>query len=254
MGFLATEKLTISSSDVFSNFMFGCGQRNVGLFGRAAGLLGLGRSELSLAIQTGYKYKKLFTYCIPSSSSSSTGHLTFGGMISRSVKFTPLSPDFEDTPYYGIDIIGISVGGQKLSIPASVFRKAGAVIDSGTVITRLQPTVYSALKSKFKEFMKDYPKTDGVSILDTCYDLSDYDTIKVPKISFSFGGGIEVDIKFSGLVKAFDINGVLKVCLAFAPNDDDGDFAVFGNSQQVTYDIVHDLTNGRIGFVPDGCS
>ncbi|EEF46835.1 Aspartic proteinase nepenthesin-2 precursor, putative [Ricinus communis] len=252
VGFFATEKLTISPSDVISNFLFGCGQQNAGRFGRIAGLLGLGRGKLSLALQTSEKYNNLFTYCLPSFSSSSTGHLTLGGQVPKSVKFTPLSPAFKNTPFYGIDIKGLSVGGHVLPIDASVFSNAGAIIDSGTVITRLQPTVYSALSSKFQQLMKDYPKTDGFSILDTCYDFSGNESISVPRISFFFKGGVEVDIKFFGILTV--INAWDKVCLAFAPNDDDGDFVVFGNSQQQTYDVVHDLAKGRIGFAPSGCN
>ncbi|KAJ9167623.1 hypothetical protein P3X46_019240 [Hevea brasiliensis] len=251
MGFFATEKLTISSSDVFKNFLFGCGQENDGLLGKSAGLLGLGRSKLSLAFQTASKYKKLFSYCIPTLLSS-TGHLSFGGKLPKSVKFTPLSPKFKNTPFYGIDITGISVGGRKLSVNASFFTKAGAIIDSGTVITRLQPTAYSVLSSTFQEFMKDYPMTDGVSILDTCYDFSDYDKVYVPKISIFLKGGIEIGVELQGIMIA--VKGLEKVCLAFASTSDDSDIAILGNAQQKSYEVVHDLAKGRIGFAPGGCS
>ncbi|KAF2313049.1 hypothetical protein GH714_008898 [Hevea brasiliensis] len=194
MGFFATEKLTISSSDVFNNFLFGCGQENDGLLGKSAGLLGLGRSKLSLAFQTASKYKKLFSYCIPTLLSS-TGHLSFGGKLPKSVKFTPLSPKFKNTPFYGIDITGISVGGRKLSVNASFFTKAGAIIDSG---------------------------------------------------------GVEIGVELQGIMIA--VKGLEKVCLAFASTSDDSDIAILGNAQQKSYEVVHDLAKGRIGFAPGGCS
>ncbi|OAY27535.1 hypothetical protein MANES_16G132900v8 [Manihot esculenta] len=249
VGFFAIDKLTISS-DVFNNFLFGCGQENKGLFGKSAGLLGLGRKRLSLAFQTARKYKKLFSYCLPSL--SSTGHLSFGGKLPKSVKFTPLSSKLLSTPFYGIDVTGISVGGHKLSANASVFSKADTIIDSGTVITRLQPTVYSELSSTFQEFMKDYPLTDGVSILDTCYDFSNYDEVLVPKISIFLRGGVEIEVNNMGIMVA--IKGPEQVCLAFASTGDDTDLTILGSTQQKSYEVVHDLAKGRIGFAPGGCS
>ncbi|CAI0438591.1 unnamed protein product [Linum tenue] len=156
VGFFGTEKLTLTSTDVFDNFFFGCGQNNQGNFGGAAGLLGLGRDKLSLVSQTAQKYNKLFSYCLPSSSSG-TGFLTFGGAATKSVKYTPISSIAGGSNFYGLDITAISVGGRKLSVSATVFSTAGAIIDSGTVITRLPPAAYSALRSAFRQQMSRYP-------------------------------------------------------------------------------------------------
>ncbi|KAK8509374.1 hypothetical protein V6N12_018451 [Hibiscus sabdariffa] len=245
IGFFAKEKLTLTSRDVFNNFLFGCGQNNQGLFGGAAGLLGLGRDKLSLPSQTAIKYKKIFSYCLPSSSSS-TGFLRFGnGGISKSVKFTTLSTIPQGESFYGINMIGISVGGKKLSISASVFADGGAIIDSGTVITRLPPTAYSALRSAFRGQMKQYPMAQPLSILDTCYDFSKYSSVTIPVISFFFSRGVGVPIDARGILY---VNGISQVCLAFAGNSDDSDVAIFGNTQQKTLEVVYDGARGRIGF------
>ncbi|XWS26137.1 hypothetical protein CRYUN_Cryun26dG0005000 [Craigia yunnanensis] len=251
VGFFAKETLTLTSTDVFDNFLFGCGQDNQGLFGRAAGLLGLGRDKLSLPSQTALKYKKVFSYCLPSSASS-TGFLSFGySGLSNSLKFTTLSKISQGSSFYGIDITGISVGGKKLSISASVFTTAGAIIDSGTVITRLPPTAYAALRSAFRQGMSQYPMAQPLSILDTCYDFSKYSSVTVPKISFFFSGGVEVPISQKGI---FFLNGVSQVCLAFTGNGDDSDVAIFGNTQQKTLQVVYDGAAGRIGFGTGGCT
>ncbi|KAL5782971.1 hypothetical protein ACOSP7_008000 [Xanthoceras sorbifolium] len=252
IGFFGKETLTLTPTDVIPNFLFGCGQYNRGLFGGAAGLLGLGRDPLSLVSQTAQKYNKLFSYCLPSSSGT-TGHLTFGnggGGVSKSVKFTPLSTITQSSSFYGLDVAGISVGGKKLSIPASVFSSSGTIIDSGTVITRLQPTAYSSLRSAFRQMMSAYPTAPALSILDTCYDLSKYKTVTVPTISFSFGGGTEVSIDKLGI---FYANSLSQVCLAFAANSDDSDVAIFGNVQQKTMEVVYDVAGRRVGFAPGGC-
>ncbi|XWS70532.1 hypothetical protein CRYUN_Cryun03dG0055800 [Craigia yunnanensis] len=251
VGFFAKETLTLTSTDVFDSFLFGCGQNNQGLFEGAAGLLGLGRDKLSLPSQTALKYNKFFSYCLPSSASS-TGFLTFGnGGISKSVKFTTLSTISQDSTFYVVDITGISVGGQKLSISASVFTTGGAVIDSGTVITRLPPTAYAALRSAFRKQMSRYPTAQPLSILDTCYDFSKYSSVIVPKLSFFFSGGVEVPIDTKGILY---VNSISQVCLALTGNSDDTDVTIFGSTQQKTLEVVYDGAGGRIGFATEGCT
>lgn len=252
VGFFSTDTLTITSTDVFKNFYFGCGQNNRGLFGRTAGLLGLGRNPISLVSQTATKYKKLFSYCLPSSASS-TGHLTFGNSdasLSKAVKFTPLSALTEGTSFYGLDMVGLSVGGKNLSIPESVFSN-GAIIDSGTVITRLPPAAYSSLRSAFRKLMAAYPRAPALSLLDTCYDFTGYSSVYVPKISFFFKGDVEVSIDVTGILY---VNSLSQVCLAVAGNSDAREVAIFANTQQKTIEVVYDSARGRVGFAPMGCS
>uniref|UniRef100_A0A6N2KCH5 Peptidase A1 domain-containing protein n=1 Tax=Salix viminalis TaxID=40686 RepID=A0A6N2KCH5_SALVM len=217
---------------------------------RSSRFAGTRSDQVSLPSQTAKTYKKLFSYCLPPSSSSN-GYLSFGGKVSKSVKFTPLSADFDSTPFYGLDITELSVGGRKLSIDASAF-SAGTVIDSGTVISRLPPTAYSELSSEFKKLMTNYPSTSGYSIFDTCYDFSKYETVRIPKVGVTFKGGVEMDIDVSGIL--YPANGSKKFCLAFAGNGDDSDTSIFGNVQQRTYQVVYDGVKGRVGFAPGGCS
>ncbi|CAH8357451.1 unnamed protein product [Eruca vesicaria subsp. sativa] len=249
VGFLAKEKFTLTTSNVFDGIYFGCGENNQGLFTGVAGLLGLGRDNLSFPSQTATTYNKIFSYCLPSSASY-TGHLTFGSTgISRSVKFTPISTITDGTSFYGVDIVAITVGDQKLAIPATVFTTPGALIDSGTVITRLPPKAYAALRNAFKARMSQYPSASGVSILDTCFDLSRFKTVTIPRVVFSFRGGAVVELGSTGVLYAISKS---QVCLAFAGNSDDNNAAIFGNVQQQTLEVVYDGAGGRIGFAPNG--
>ena len=254
-GYLSRERLTLSPSAVIDNILFGCGQSNQGLFGKSAGLLGLGRSIISLVEQTAQKYNRYFSYCLPSTSSS-TGYLALGnnGQASNSVKYTPLSTSSVSGSFYGLKVLGISVNGNKLSIPESIFQSSGTIIDSGTVITRLPPTAYNSLKTEFGKQMSSlgYKPTSGNELLDTCYDLSGYEnkSIRVPSISFLFEGGTTLDLDASGVLFAV---GRSEACLAFAGNSDDGKLAIFGNSQQKTFQVIYDIVGGRIGFGPAGC-
>ncbi|KAI8569338.1 hypothetical protein RHMOL_Rhmol02G0271200 [Rhododendron molle] len=249
VGYFATETLTLSISDVFPNFLFGCGQNNQGLFGGAAGLLGLGRDQLSLVSQTASKFGKYFSYCLPTP--SSTGYLSFGKSEAKSSspKFTPFVPTSQS--FYYFDITGIKLGGSTLSISQTVFKTASSIIDSGTVITRLPPAAYSALKTSFRQAMTKYALTSSASILDTCYDLSNYTSVSIPTVTFVLGGGVEVPLDAQGILYAVKVS---QVCLAFAGNSGASDVGIFGNVQQQTLDVVYDVAGGKLGFGTGGCS
>ncbi|CAK9135233.1 unnamed protein product [Ilex paraguariensis] len=251
IGFFAQEKLTLTSTDVFNTLLFGCGENNQGLFLGVAGLLGVGRDKLSIVSQTAKKYGKFFSYCLPSMSNT-TGHLTFGNNgVPITVKFTPLSINSQNPSFYFIDLKAITVGGRQLSISPSVFSTTGTIIDSGTVITRLPPAAYSAQRTAFRQGLTSYPMTNAVSILDTCYDLSNYTTVNIPKIGFFFGGNLNVDIDLSGILIAATST---QFCLAFAGNNDTSDVGIFGNFQQKTLEVVYDVAGGRLGFGSVGCA
>ncbi|OIW14451.1 hypothetical protein TanjilG_19499 [Lupinus angustifolius] len=249
VGYFSRERLTVTATEVVDNFLFGCGQNNQGLFGGSAGLLGLGRNPISFVEQTATKYKKLFAYCLPSTASN-VGYLTFGRVADNYIKYTPLSTNSGVSSFYALDLLGIYVGGAKLSISSSTFSTGGTIIDSGTVITRLPPTAYSALRTEFQKGMSRYPKASALSILDTCYDLSGYKVFAIPKISFVFGGGVTVDLAAAGVLY---VGSVKQVCLAFAPNGDDSDTTIFGNVQQKTLQVVYDAAGGKVGFGVGGC-
>jgi hypothetical protein len=249
VGYFSRERLTVTPTDAIDGFLFGCGQNNQGLFSGSAGLLGLGRHPISFVQQTSQKYHKTFSYCLPSTSSG-VGHLTFGATSNSYVKYTPFSTVSQSNSFYGLDISGISVGGTKLPISSSIFSSGGAIIDSGTVITRLPPTAYASLRDSFKKGMTKYPTASGFSILDTCYDLSGNNIVSIPKISFFLASGTTVEIAAPGILYVASLK---QVCLAFAPNGDDSDITIFGNVQQRTLEVVYDVGSGKIGFASNGC-
>ncbi|XP_073135668.1 aspartyl protease family protein At5g10770-like [Henckelia pumila] len=250
-GYFSSDKLTLSPTDVIPNFLFGCGQYNEGLFGSTSGIIGLGRGPLSLISQTPPKYGKYFSYCLPSVSSL-TGHLSLGKSAPlKNVRFTRFASSQRGASYYFIDIIAISVGGRQLPISQSVFKIAGTIIDSGTVITRLPPGAYSVLSSTFKQAMsRYYPSAPAFSILDTCFDVSNSRAVTVPKVAFTFGGNVVVDLAPQGILIVAKPS---VVCLAFAANNAATDVGIFGNTQQKTLEVVYDVAGGNLGFGPAGC-
>lgn len=235
------------------NFRFGCGEKNRGLFGRAAGLLGLGRGKTSLPVQAYDKYGGVFAYCLPATSAG-TGFLDLGpGAPAANARLTPMLVDRGPTFYY-VGMTGIKVGGHVLPIPGSVFSTAGTLVDSGTVITRLPPSAYAPLRSAFAKAMQGlgYSAAPAFSILDTCYDLTGNKggSIALPAVSLVFQGGACLDVDASGILYVADVS---QACLAFAPNADDTDVAIVGNTQQKTHGVLYDIGKKIVGFAPGAC-
>ncbi|CAB4307719.1 unnamed protein product [Prunus armeniaca] len=138
VGYFGKERLTLTLTEVFDEFLSGCGQINQGNFGSSAGFLGLGRHNISFVQQTANKAFK-------------------------HVKFTPLTTVSQDPSFYGLNLVSIGVGGHKLWISPSVFLSSGTIIDKGTVITRLPVAAYSALRDVFRQAMTKYPLTQALS-------------------------------------------------------------------------------------------
>ncbi|KAG4935431.1 hypothetical protein JHK82_049734 [Glycine max] len=65
IGYFSHEQLTVTTTNIIDNFLFGCSQGNKGCSG---GVMDLGRHPISFVQQTSSKYKKIFSYCLPSRS------------------------------------------------------------------------------------------------------------------------------------------------------------------------------------------
>ncbi|XP_019180465.1 PREDICTED: aspartyl protease family protein At5g10770-like [Ipomoea nil] len=255
IGEFAKDKLSLSATDLVDGFLFGCGQNNHLFFGDNAGLMGLGRDGLSIVSQTSQQYGKYFSYCLPTRTGSD-GHLTLGKTNNNNnLRFTPFSSSQDKTGLYFIDVLAISVNGRQLPIGPAVFKASGTIIDSGTVITRLPPAAYAALRDAFRQGMAMYPavSSGGRSSFDTCYDFTGYPNPNIPKISFTFGGDLVVDL--GPRLTMLPLQGsASQLCLAFLGNRNASDVGILGNFQQQTLEVVYDVAGGKLGFASGGCS
>ncbi|KAK0570450.1 hypothetical protein LWI29_001312 [Acer saccharum] len=263
-GFFVQDKLTFPSSDskskvIVNNYLLGCGQNNSNAGGPKIGVIGLSRAPISFVYQTAPKFKKYFSYCFPSDSSS-TGYITFGkpdDLNNKHIKFTPIPTTPQQSQFYDVVVTGISVAGKQLPIKSSVFTRGGAVVDSGTVFTLLPPEAFAALRSAFRKEMARYKllaaatTSNGIIIDRTCYDFSSYKTIVIPKISFFFLGGAELEVGAKGIFLSRDHGK--EMCLAFTSTAE-GDVAILGNIMQRSVHVVYDVDGGRVGFGPGSCT
>ncbi|TVU28292.1 hypothetical protein EJB05_19803, partial [Eragrostis curvula] len=236
-GTYSADTLKLGSSSV-NSFQFGCSNVESGFNDQTDGLMGLGGGAQSLVSQTAGTFGKAFSYCLPASPGSS-GFLTLGAGTSGFVK-TPMLRSSQPT-FYGVLLQAIRVGGKQLNIPSSVF-SGGAIMDSGTVITRLPQAAYSALSSAFKAGMKQYPSAPSSGLLDTCFNFDGQTSITLPSVQLVFSGGAVVNLDGNGII--------LDNCLAFAGG---GNPSIIGNVQQRTFEVLYDVGGRSVGFRAGAC-
>ncbi|KAM7263300.1 hypothetical protein ACFE04_000983 [Oxalis oulophora] len=248
IGYLSQDSLALSPSQTLAGFVYGCGQENEGLFGKADGLIGLDRNKLSMSTQLAGKFGNAFSYCLPSATGGSGGFLSFGNVPSVSYKYTPMGSDPRNSGLYFLKLASISVAGRAITVAAADY-SVPTIIDSGTVITRLPTSVYTALRQAFTKIMSTkYKQAPAVSILDTCYKRSIKTMKYVPQVRLAFLGGADLVLGASTiLVEAED--GI--VCLAFAGTSQT--ISIIGNNQQQTTRVAYDVAGSRIGFAANGC-
>lgn len=254
-GDLATENLVLGTTQV-KDFVFGCGRDNDGLFGGASGLIGLGRSALSMVSQTYDVFGGVFSYCLPSVTEDGSGSLILGDEISAYKNSTPISyTNLISNPllttFYFLNFTGISIGG--VSLQDSSFGQKQMLIDSGTVISRLFPSVYNAVKTEFLKQFSGFPKASPFSILDTCFNLSTFEEVEIPTFEMHFGWDAKLTIDVSGILY-FVKSDASQVCLAIAALSDDDEFGIIGNYQQKNTRVIYNTKDSTLGFARETCS
>ncbi|KAE9595740.1 hypothetical protein Lal_00031057 [Lupinus albus] len=250
VGEFATETVTLGAASV-ENVAIGCGHTNEGLFVGAAGLLGLGGGSLSFPAQLN---ATSFSYCLVDRDSDSASTLEFNSPLPRNAVTAPLQRSKEMKTFYYVGLAGISVGGEMLPIPETSFQVdasggRGIIVDSGTAVTRLQGEVYDSLRDAFIRETRELKKVNGVSLFDTCYDLSSKTSVEVPTVSFHFAEGKELPLPAKNYLIPVDSVGTF--CFAFAPTT--SSLSIIGNVQQQGTRVSFDLDNGVVGFSANSC-
>lgn len=251
VGEFATETVSFGNSGSFPKVAIGCGHDNEGLFVGAAGLIALGRGSLSLPTQI---KASSFSYCFVDRDSASSSTLDFNSARPGDSVIAPLLRNSRRSTFFYVGLTGISVGGEMLSIPASVFQmdgsgNGGIIVDSGTAVTRLQSSAYNALRDSFVKYTQHLPSAGKFALFDTCYDLSSMRRASVPTLAFHFSGGKTLPLHPKNYLIPVDSSG--KFCLAFAPTE--GSLSIIGNTQQQGTRVSYDLANNLVGFSPDKC-
>uniref|UniRef100_A0A1J3G1V2 Protein ASPARTIC PROTEASE IN GUARD CELL 2 n=1 Tax=Noccaea caerulescens TaxID=107243 RepID=A0A1J3G1V2_NOCCA len=253
-GTLALETLTFGRT-VVRNVAMGCGHRNRGMFIGAAGLLGIGGGSMSFVGQLTGQTGGAFGYCLVSRGTESTGSLVFGReALPVGASWVPLVRNPRAPSFYYVGLKGLGVGGVRIPLPDSVFDitetgDGGVVMDTGTAVTRLPTAAYAAFRDGFKSQTANLPRASGVSIFDTCYDLSGFVSVRVPTVSFYFTEGPVLTLPARNFLMPVDDSGTY--CFAFAASPTG--LSIIGNIQQEGIQVSFDGANGFVGFGPNVC-
>ncbi|KAL2321483.1 hypothetical protein Fmac_025862 [Flemingia macrophylla] len=221
-----------------------------------SGLMGLGRSKLSLVSQTIATFGGVFSYCLPTTEAAASGSLVMGNESSVFNNVTPISytrmlTNPQLSSFYILNLTGMDVGGVALLAPS--FGSGGIMIDSGTVITRLPSSVYKALKAEFLKQFSGFPPAPGFSILDTCFNLTGYDEVSIPTINMHFEDNAELNVDATGIFYMVK-EDASQVCLAISSLSDPYDTAIIGNYQQRNQRVIYDTKQSKVGFAVEQCS
>ncbi|KAK9062775.1 hypothetical protein SSX86_019965 [Deinandra increscens subsp. villosa] len=251
VGSFVTETVSFGRSGSVPKVAIGCGHDNEGLFVGAAGLLALGGGSLSLPSQI---KATSFSYCLVDRDSRSASTLEFNSAAPANSVTAPLLRNPKIRTYLYVGLTGISVGGRPLSIPPSIFAvddsgRGGAIVDSGTAVTRLQTQAYNSLRDAFTQQARNLKPSTGFSLFDTCFDLSSMTRVAVPTVAFNFAGGKTLALRPENYLIPVDSRG--KFCLAFAPTD--SSLSIIGNVQQQGTRVGYDLSKSVVSFTPHNC-
>uniref|UniRef100_A0A0E0LLL7 Peptidase A1 domain-containing protein n=1 Tax=Oryza punctata TaxID=4537 RepID=A0A0E0LLL7_ORYPU len=262
-GYLATETLHVGGA-TFPDVAFGCSTEN-GVGNSSSGIVGLGRSPLSLVSQLGVGR---FSYCLRSDIAAGDSPILFGSLAKvtgGNVQSTPLleNPAMPSSSHYYVNLTGITVGSRDLPITSSTFGftrtglGGGTIVDSGTTLTYLVKEGYEMVKRAFLSEMANLTTVNGTRFgFDLCFEASGGE-VAVPTLVLRFAGGAEYAVRrrsYFGVV-AVDSQGRSAVeCLLVLPASGKLSISIIGNIMQMDLHVLYDLDGGMFFFAPADCA
>ncbi|KAE8779906.1 aspartic proteinase nepenthesin-1-like [Hordeum vulgare] len=264
-GSLATEVLTVGDA-TFRDVTFGCSTANGGHMDGASGIVGLGRSPLSLVSQLGIGR---FSYCLRSDSEAGASPILFGSLslanvTGDNVQSTPFlrnpAVPVRRAPYYYVNLTGVTVGATDLPVTPSTFGftrtgAGGVIVDSGTTFTYVAGAGYAMLRQAFlSQTAGRLTRVSGAPFdFDLCFEAGgvlDVDAVPVPGLVLRFAGGAEYAVPRRSYFDAVDEQGRV-ACLLVLPT---GGVSVIGNVMQMDLHMLYDLDRGMLSFTSADCA
>ncbi|XP_002462957.2 aspartic proteinase nepenthesin-1 [Sorghum bicolor] len=266
-GYLAADTLAIGDGDgdgdassSFAGVAFGCSTANGGDMDGASGIVGLGRSALSLLSQIGVGR---FSYCLRSDADAGASPILFGALAnvtgdkvqSTALLRNPVAAR-RRAPYYYVNLTGIAVGSTDLPVTSSTFGftaagAGGVIVDSGTTFTYLAEAGYTMLRQAFlSQTAGLLTRVSGAQFdFDLCFEAGAADT-PVPRLVFRFAGGAEYAVPRQSYFDAVDEGGRV-ACLLVLPTRG---VSVIGNVMQMDLHVLYDLDGATFSFAPADCA
>ncbi|XP_020595207.1 aspartyl protease family protein 2-like, partial [Phalaenopsis equestris] len=263
-GIFASESATVDLLNrrrvKLKGLVLGCTSVAVGSsFVSSDGVLALGYGPNTFVSRATAKFGNLFSYCLVDhlSPPNATGHLTFGQTAdllphSSSSSSARLLLDPKLQPFYYISVAGISVAGELLPIPATVWNESaggGAILDSGTTLTVLAEPAYKIVVSAISSRLVEVPRVQ-VDPFEYCYNWTTEAAAAVPEFTVHFtGAGYLSPPEKSYLI---DVSEGVK-CIGFSSAPWPA-ASTIGNILQQEHVWEFDLKNQRLRFQRSNCT
>ncbi|KAJ1291199.1 hypothetical protein BS78_02G300000 [Paspalum vaginatum] len=257
-GYLAADTLGVGEdASSLTNVAFGCSTANGGDMGGASGIVGLGRSALSLVSQLGVGR---FSYCLRSDADAGASPILFGSLANVAgdkAQSTPLAknPAARGSPYYYVNLTGVTVGSVDLAVAGGTFGftatgAGGVIVDSGTTLTYLAEAGYAMVRQAFLSQMAGLTSVSGARFdFDLCFAAGAME-VPVPRLVLRFEGGAVYTVPRTSYFDAVDERGDV-ACLLVLPTRG---VSVIGNVMQMDLHVLYDLDGGTFSFAPADCA
>ncbi|XP_008801498.2 aspartic proteinase NANA, chloroplast-like [Phoenix dactylifera] len=261
-GIYATESATVMLSNgqkvKLKGMIIGCTSSFAGSSFRASdGVLGLGHSGISFASRVTARFGGRFSYCLVDhlSPKNVSSYLIFGSngaLAPSAARQTELLMEPRLAPFYSVGVSGISVDGEVLKIPMSVWdvgRRGGAILDSGTSLTVLVEPAYKAVVSALSRRLAGVPRVD-LDPFEYCYNWTDGTKVTIPKLVVHFHGPARLEPPAKSYV--IDVADGVK-CIGFTSAPWPG-VSTIGNILQQEHLWEFDVKNRRLRFQRSTCA
>ncbi|XP_054816910.1 aspartic proteinase CDR1-like [Prosopis cineraria] len=232
----------------FPTFIFGCSTETTGSFSTgASGIVGLGRGPASLVSQIRDSIEGKFGYCLVPVGQDAYSQMRFGQSAVISGPDVVITPMIATTPinYYHISFEGITVEG--VYIPYITGNLGNAIIDSGTIVTRLPARLYSFVESQVALHLDRLYTRVQRRFYSLCYSHNNIETMGGPKITIHLRGGNLV-LSPENIYIQVDYGAV---CFNFKSHPTD---LVIGTNVQANFIVSFDLQRREIGFLKINCA
>ncbi|KAI4323305.1 hypothetical protein L6164_022920 [Bauhinia variegata] len=266
LGLFGSETITVSLTNgkkrKLKDMLIGCTKNATGgssFNSKTDGVLGLSIAKESFLVKAAREYGGKFSYCLVDhlSHKNVSNYLSFGGYGNSK---TTLLGDIRQTPlalappFFGVNVIGISIGGQLLKIPSEIWNIAGQgglIMDSGTSLTLLAEPAYEPVIGVLLKALEKFDSLEKeISPFEHCYNASGFDEGSVPRLAFHFEGGA----RFEPPVKSYVLDaGPNAKCIGILPTAWPGS-STLGNILQQNHLWEFDLLKNIVGFAPSACT
>lgn len=243
------------------NVLVGCSASARGQSFRAVdGVMGLAYSNHSFAVKAAERFGGKFSYCLVDhlSTKNVSSYLIFGshegsGIPLGRMRYTKLILG-AISPFYAVNLRGLSIGGSMLDIPTDTWNVngvGGVIVDSGSSLTSLAQPAYQPVMAALRQSLQNFSNLNlDLGPLEYCFNSTGFNESTVPRLAFHFADGE----RFEPQVKSYVIDAAPGVkCLGFVPATWPGS-SVIGNIMQQNHLWEFDLVNRRLGFAASSCS